>query len=298
MSPEFKKFDKIESIDKCKISITQKINGTNAQIYIFDDENGVRNVYAGSRNRWLTIDDDNYGFAKWVSQNATQLSDFLGLGRHFGEWAGLGIGSGEGLDHRRLFLFNWRRWNKIELPQFMSVVPLLGTSDECPAQHMLFIDAIMDGLKKGGSCVQEAKGFNRPEGIVIEIGGQFYKKVFEQEDVAWGKIGHVKKIYEKVDLDYLLQTVRLKKLILRDERYIRDYPMSLVYICKDYVKDLEEEGELIKFILQRRKKTDDISMFSTTKIITEDDLSTVRKELGRNIFPFVKKLMEEQIGMS
>ncbi len=77
------------------IVITEKLDGTNAQILIddagFADGNEVCEVdglalWAGSRTRWLDTSSrgDNFGFAKWVQDNAAELVK-LGEGRHFGE---------------------------------------------------------------------------------------------------------------------------------------------------------------------------------------------------------------------
>src|SRR5262245_45580571 len=108
----FEPFPKISRLSK-KAIVTEKIDGTNAQIFIgngFDEhenqEQGGELLYAwndkldcrlvlfaGSRNRWLRTSarDDNFGFAKWVKDNAEELIK-LGPGRHFGEWWGKGIG--------------------------------------------------------------------------------------------------------------------------------------------------------------------------------------------------------------
>lgn len=95
---EFKAFGKILHIGKLYMTITQKIHGSNAQILIKrDDEDQAYHILAGSRSRWLTPDDDNYGFCKWVRENSIELIEKLGEGRHYGEWAGPGINSGEGL---------------------------------------------------------------------------------------------------------------------------------------------------------------------------------------------------------
>jgi len=65
--------------------LTEKIDGTNGQLliverppigtpiggYVAATENVL--IYAGSRNRWLQLGDDNYGFAKWVAEHAEEL---------------------------------------------------------------------------------------------------------------------------------------------------------------------------------------------------------------------------------
>jgi len=42
----------------------------------------------------------------------------------------------------------------------------------------------------------------------------------------------------------LLQPIRLEKLLSRDETYLKTLPKSLGVIARDYLKDLEEEGQL------------------------------------------------------
>ena len=58
---EFKSFQKIPRITNEQYIITEKIDGTNAVIAI--GENGE--FYTGSRNRWITPGDDNFGFSSW-----------------------------------------------------------------------------------------------------------------------------------------------------------------------------------------------------------------------------------------
>ena len=95
MITEFEKFDKIARLSRNCI-ITEKIDGTNAQVFI--GENGE--FLTGSRNRWITPEDDNAGFARWALENKEKLLQ-LGPGRHFGEWWGSGIQRRYGLDRKR-----------------------------------------------------------------------------------------------------------------------------------------------------------------------------------------------------
>jgi len=119
-SVSFKKFPKITRLNK-DVIVTEKIDGTNATVFIEDfktnqdgDEvivsssllsNKTVAIRAGSRNRWLTPKDDNFGFLKWVSENAEILAN-LRPGWHRGEWYGKGIQHGYGLEEKRLALFN------------------------------------------------------------------------------------------------------------------------------------------------------------------------------------------------
>ena len=87
MDKDFVAFPKIARLNR-EIVITEKIDGTNASIYVSEKDGAV---YAGSRTRWITPEDDNFGFARWVRDHADELRTGLGFGVHFGEWWGAGI---------------------------------------------------------------------------------------------------------------------------------------------------------------------------------------------------------------
>jgi hypothetical protein len=121
---------------------TEKLNGTNGLIVIADVEATARagtfppplaslagfgfdqdsdapvmvgvsaGIWAGSKNQWLGPDGDNFGFGRWVRDNATALIETLGGGIHRGEWWGSGIQTGYGLPkgERRFSLFNTSKW--------------------------------------------------------------------------------------------------------------------------------------------------------------------------------------------
>lgn len=153
---EFIKFPKLARVNRDMI-ITEKLDGTNAQVFISDD--GTR-VKAGSRNRWLEVGKDNYGFAGWVLKNHDELLK-LGPGRHYGEWWGQGIQRKYGLTEKRFSLFNTGRWTNENCPKCCSVVPVLyeGPFDTA------FINSTVLLLKATGSVA--APGYNDPEGIVV-----------------------------------------------------------------------------------------------------------------------------------
>lgn len=261
---EFHSFSKILHIGKAFMTITQKIHGSNAQILIYEKDGAV-DLTCGSRSRWIIPEDDNYGFASFVHKHKEEFIDKLGIGRHFGEWAGKGINSGEGLSHKTFFLFNHVKFLDPPLPPNTSIVPVLykGKMD------MTAIDETMERLKTNGSYI--CPGYMKPEGIVIEIDGQRYKKVFEPEEVAWKQTKKaVREPKIRLDICHLLQPMRLEKLLSRDEHYIREYPVSLPSICKDYVKDLEEENCIVG---------------------DEDEINAIKKELGAQVFRFVKAIV-------
>ncbi len=173
MSVEFKAFPKIPRL-KRGIVITEKIDGTNAQVHISEDGT----VLAGSRNRWITPDKDNYGFAAWVRDNAEDLSK-LGPGSHFGEWWGLGIQRGYGLTEKRFSLFNTGRWlTNEDRPKCCHVVPLIGVMDF----DTFKIQKAISDLEETGSLA--SPGFMKPEGIVIFVSasGSLFKQTIEKDD--------------------------------------------------------------------------------------------------------------------
>ncbi len=151
---EFQSFRKIPRLMR-DVYITEKIDGTNAQVYITHD----LKVYAGSRNRWITPENDNFGFAAWVQQNQEELKQ-LGPGHHYGEWWGKGIQRGYGLDHRRFSLFNVERWCEWK-PECCYVVPLVyrGEFDTAAVSDVATI------LANHGS--RAAAGYMNPEGLIV-----------------------------------------------------------------------------------------------------------------------------------
>ena len=158
--------------------ITEKIDGTNAQVVI-DAEGNVR---AGSRNRWITPDADNFGFARWVYDHEEELRA-LGVGQHFGEWWGPGIQRGYGLKEKRFSLFNTGRWSDPERrPACCDVVPVLYTGDFTSDT----VDMVLDNLKETGS--QASPGFMRPEGVIVYMtaANQMFKVLAENDDVPKG----------------------------------------------------------------------------------------------------------------
>ena len=182
----FEEFKKIPRLFR-DCMITEKIDGTNGQILItnpassFDTQPMVKvevegmpyNVYAGSRNRWVTPGKgtDNHGFAAWVAENAKGLVEILGEGRHYGEWWGAGIQRRYGLtgNDKRFSLFH-PKWEAVlmerhlagwGIPQGLGTVPVLyeGKFETKWVEDCLF------NLRMFGS--QAVPGFMQPEGVVI-----------------------------------------------------------------------------------------------------------------------------------
>ena len=154
--------------------ITEKIDGTNAQVYIGEDGEFL----VGCRTRWITPDNDNYGFAKWAYEHEDELRQ-LGSGHHFGEWWGQGIQRRYNLPEKRFSLFNVGRWTaETPPPSCCSVVPVLfeGIFDSN------MIEQTLEALQRNGSYA--APGFNNPEGIIIyhTASRMLFKKTIKNDE--------------------------------------------------------------------------------------------------------------------
>lgn len=169
---EFKEFPKMARYSR-EIVITEKIDGTNAQILIGEDGSFL----TGSRSKWITPIDDNFGFSAWAHTNRDELKK-LGPGQHFGEWFGFKIQRGYGLKEKRFILFNTHRWS-LDRPACCDVVPILyqGIMDESKILWAL------DDLKQNGSRI--SPGFMNPEGVVVfhTAANLCFKKTILKDDV-------------------------------------------------------------------------------------------------------------------
>lgn len=180
---EFYGFPKMARLSR-EVIVTEKIDGTNAQICISDDGS----ILAGSRTRFITPEDDNFGFARWVEE-------------HFGEWWGKGINRGYGLSDKRFSLFNTQRWalhgtepktyptadpritrTQDVLPTCCGLVPVLyqGVFDTAEVERCI------DRLRSQGSVA--APGFMKPEGVVVfhTAGNVGFKKTLDKDEQPKG----------------------------------------------------------------------------------------------------------------
>jgi hypothetical protein len=204
---EFEAFPKIARLNR-DIVITEKIDGTNAAVVITElgqaagpdiplaggdrvVDGVVYSVQAQSRKRIIVPGDDNFGFARWVYDNAEELVRLMGPGRHFGEWWGSGIQRGYGLQkgEKRFSVFNptfhWGlatpesplRWS-----EQVNTVPVLY---EGPFQQGRINGCLADLAFRGSVA---APGFMDPEGIVIwhEAARQLFKVTIKGDEKPKG----------------------------------------------------------------------------------------------------------------
>ena len=179
----FQEWPKIARFSR-DIVITEKIDGTNAQIIIYDDGTEIA---AASRTTLITPEKDNYGFARWVQDNKFDLLN-LGPGRHFGEWWGSGIQRKYGMECKLFSLFNTSRWTSrfnldgrvdstethtcIEVPS-CQVVPVIYSGPFLTEA----IEESLDLLITKGSVASQYT-FYDPEGVVVfhSASGAMFKK--------------------------------------------------------------------------------------------------------------------------
>lgn len=174
------------------IVITEKIDGTNAVVYVREDRDEnfrTVQVIAGSKSRWITPKNDNFGFAKWVEANKGELLS-LGPGLHHGEWWGNGINRGYGLPNgdKRFSLFNTSKWGYKGTgvrPPCCDVVPILYEGMMSEPNIVLCLEK----LRFGGSVA--VPGFMNPEGIVVfhTQGNLMFKKTLENDEVPKSLVG-------------------------------------------------------------------------------------------------------------
>lgn len=199
----FEEFPKIPRL-KREVVITEKIDGTNAQVAWVDlstpevldaskvdsnclgvypglkDGDNALALYAGSRTRWLKPEADNFNFCKWVLEHAEELRT-LGPGRHYGEWYGIGIQRGYDIPEKRFALFNVVRWNpdNPNRPACCGVTPLLARGEDVDDNE------VMRALDANGSLI--APGYKNPEGIIVyhSASRQMYKRTFRDDGGKW-----------------------------------------------------------------------------------------------------------------
>ena len=188
---EFQEFPKIARLSR-EVIVTEKIDGTNASICITEDGQFL----TGSRTRWITPADDNFGFSGWAHAHKEELLK-LGHGTHFGEWWGSGIQRKYGLSEKRWSMFNVSRWclhgetpqsiptqdprvtkTQEVLPACCGLVPVLyrGPFNTDAVEHALH------ELRINGSAA--APGFMKPEGIVAfhTAANVGFKKTIEKDE--------------------------------------------------------------------------------------------------------------------
>lgn len=175
MNTPFAEFQKIARFSR-DCFITEKIDGSNATIQIEQDGTFL----TGSRSKWITPENDNFGFSRWAHEHKDDLMG-LGPGIHRGEWWGGKIQRGYGIKEKVFSLFNTHLWSDAAArPKCCSVVPLLATCNFDAINRTL--EFVMNDLALMGS--RAAPGFMDPEGVIIYhvAANQYFKKTLKNDD--------------------------------------------------------------------------------------------------------------------
>jgi Fe-S cluster biosynthesis and repair protein YggX len=248
---EFKKYqhierfgtDEVQGIELGECYIFPKIDGTNSSVYLRDGE-----LCAASRNRELTLDDDNAGFYASIKDNPN-IKAFLGeysTLRLFGEW----------LVPHSLKTYRddaWRRFYVFDVCEddgegfrylpFTEYEPLL---KEYGIDYIPPIQIIKNGdydkfiacIEKNGFLIKDGQGAG--EGIVIKNYG-FYNKYKRQ---TWAKI--VTNEFKEKHHKEMGAPVMENRLV---EESIADEFITPSLVEKEYAKIVtEQDGWTSKYI--------------------------------------------------
>ena len=195
-------FPSIERVENVYIVISEKIDGTNGLIELcgipeqmYPNECPIK---FGSRNRYISIEDDNYGFAnfftphidkiliaiKHIKEESESEIDKVCIQRIYGEWFGQGIQRTYNLKERFFMPFSTFYAEKmIEAGVPNIIKPYIfyaGKENEAP----MFLETL---LKDKGSYL--IPGYMHPEGLVYHY-PKYNKRV---KNIIEGNVPKVKK---------------------------------------------------------------------------------------------------------
>lgn len=253
----------VEQIELGECYVFPKIDGTNASVWI---ENGI--VKAGSRNRELTLENDNAGFYEWVlSQD--NIKRFLienPLHRLYGEW----------LVPHTLKTYredSWRKFYVFDVVNDLNDDLHLHYSEYKPLLDLYGIEYVppisiirngsyeqfVNHLMKNVFLIEDGKGYG--EGIVLKnysYKNKFNKQVWakivtsefkekHQKVMGASEINGTKLVEEEIANKYITNALCEKtyaKINLQDGFNSKKIPQLLNTIYYDFIK--EESWNFIK----------------------------------------------------
>ncbi len=224
--------DEVMGIDQGLCYLFPKIDGTNGQLWW---NNGLM---AGSRNRQLTLDNDNAGFYNWAVEQSN-LNEFFKNNqdiRLYGEW----------LVPHALKTYEERAWKNFYVfdvmknDMYMSYDDYKILLDEYSIEYIPALckienpryDYLIKILDKNNYLIQDGKGTG--EGIVIK--NYSYKNKFGR--ITWAKIvkNEFKSLHQKV-----WDTTEIKQKEIIEEKIVDKY-ITKSLIEKEFFKIKEETG--------------------------------------------------------
>ncbi len=244
---EFKKYQHIErfgtdEVDGIEIGVTYvfpKIDGTNASVWL--DSKG--NLKAGSRNRELTLDNDNQGFYNTVIQN-NNIKAYLNTHpthRLFGEWlVPHSLKTYRNDAWRKFYIFDVcldKEDGGLEYIPYDIYKPML---DEFNLDYIPPIAIIKNAtyenfikcLEKNVFLIEDGRGIG--EGIVIKN----YDYINKYKQQTWAKI-ITNEFKEKHYKEMGAPVIEAEKMI---EEKIVDQFCTEAFVEKEYAKIVNEKG--------------------------------------------------------
>jgi len=239
--------DEVDGIEFGKCYIFYKIDGTNSSVWL---DNGG-NLKAGSRNRELSLENDNAGFYAYVLQNDKVLAYLQKHPTHrlFGEWlVPHSLKTYRQDAWRRFYIFDVcldKEDDGLEYIPYDTYKPLLDEFELDYIPPLATIsnptyESLLKALDKTGQfLVEDGKGIG--EGIVIK-NYDFYNKYKRQ---TWAKIvtNEFKEKHHKE-----MGCPDIKTEVMVEEKIVEDF-CTEAFIEKEYAKIVnEQDGWTSKYI--------------------------------------------------
>ena len=258
----FKKYQHLERFGTTEVNqielgecfIFPKLDGTNASIFLIDGK-----INAGSRNRHLSLENDNAGFLEWCLSQENILNYLLENPTHrlYGEWlVPHSLKTYRNEAWRRFYVFDvavdkddseikHESDDKIKYIHYNEYKPFLEKHnlDFIPPISVIRncnYETLVNQLMKNDFMIEDGKGFG--EGIVIK-NYEFKNKYGRQ---TWAKIV-TSEFKEKHAKEMGKNTIEGKKMIEED---IADKYVTLALCEKEYSKIENESGFTSKSILR------------------------------------------------
>lgn len=236
---DFVKYQHIERMGTTEVAgiedgmcyVFPKIDGTNSQLWY----DGVL-LHAGSRNRELSLDNDNQGFFNWAVKQEN-IYDFFANNpdlRLFGEWlVPHTLKTYEDSAWKNFYVFDVMRGERYlpyeEYVDLLEAYAIDYIPPICKIQNPTY-ERLVGQLEKNGYLIKDGEGSG--EGIVIKN----YQYVNKYGRVTWAKIvkNEFKTKHQKCDVSELKE----KKLV---EQEIVDKYVNSVLVDKEFAK-IENDG--------------------------------------------------------
>jgi len=242
---EFQKYQHLErvgtistnGIEQGMCYIFPKIDGTNSQLWFNDG------LQAGSRNRHLSLANDNAGFYEWAIKQ-THFIDFFAKHPHlrlYGEWlVPHTLKTYDKSAWRNFYVFDVMDGeNYIEFEKYKNILDEFTIEYIPPICKVLnpSYDRLISQLEKNGYLIEDGKGTG--EGIVIK--NYNYKNKFGK--IVWAKI--VKNEFKASHAKCNVTEIKENKII--EEEIVNRYVTS-VLIEKEFAKINNDQGWSSKHI--------------------------------------------------